>query len=61
MIDRHVGWEVYQAYRSGSNKFLDKVRDSRNVGEIKALLERTPKENGTLSSLDLARLGSLIG
>lgn len=74
IASRHLGWEIYGA-NSGftapegdptrifvPHESLEKLdKDHANYPEIMALLQKEAKpENGTLSSVDLARLGALI-
>ncbi len=63
IIDRHVGWEVYGAFRKMNQAerqlFLDKFKGDSRL-KITALLNKVPKPNNTLSSLDLTTLGNLL-
>src|SRR3989344_8368304 len=60
MIDRHAGWEAYRAYNDERVKdFLERIPKEKADG-IKKLLEKPPKENGTLGASDLAELGKLL-
>src|SRR4030042_879965 len=52
--DRHLGWEVYAAYQSGNHSFLNKLKDRNIRAEIEDYLLKPSKDNGTLSSRDLA-------
>ena len=61
IVDRHVGWEVYGAYHGDQQgSILERLKTNRRFREIKAYLDKAPKANGTLSSYDLAALGSLL-
>lgn len=58
MIDRQVGWEVY---RMKKENFADKFKKHPLYARLQELLRRVPKNsNGSLSSKDLAELGSVI-
>lgn len=59
IVNRHTGWEVYKAHSGGERAFLERLR-GEGKEEIMGLLAHEPKENGTLSSYELARLGELI-
>lgn len=61
IIDRHIGWEAYQAFKADGDIFMEKIKNHPNRSKIQVFLQKTPKENGTLSSLELADLGSLLG
>ena len=58
IVCRQAGWELYRAYHNGNTSFAEKVK-GENEKEFRILLEKAPKDNGTLSSLDLARLGEV--
>lgn len=62
ILNRHTGWEIYGAYKTHpAHEFLDRLKkDKESYSKIINLLEKSPKENGTLSSKDLAELGFLI-
>ncbi len=61
IVNRHVGWEVYRAFRTGEdNGLLNKLASHEQVEHIRTLLMKSPKENGTLSSNELAELGELL-
>ena len=59
IINRHIGWELYKAYHGGERSFVEKAKD-HNYEELKMLLERQPKENGTISSFELAWIGEIV-
>jgi hypothetical protein len=68
IIDRHVGWEVYGAYRKMTDEekrvFLSKFTNDIVSQQISLLLNKIPKMDNTfsktLSSLDLSTLGNLV-
>lgn len=60
IVNRHLGWEAYGAYnQNGQKEFLEKIPADKRPS-ILVLLERKPKDNGTLSSKELAELGALL-
>jgi hypothetical protein len=62
IMHRHIGWEAYQAYKSDP-EFKKKMDDKYEWGakrEVYDLFNRQPKENGTLSSKELAALGRCL-
>lgn len=59
IVNRHVGWEAYGSSRQGDNDFLDLLSEDKQSAVIE-LLTQPPKENGTLSSKELAELGALL-
>ena len=59
IVHRHVGWEVYAAWRRGEKDFLERTPE-KTRNQIVGYLEREPKHRGTLSSDELAELGSLL-
>jgi hypothetical protein len=59
IVDRHVGWEAYAAWRSGDKAFINRVPESTRNRALE-YLEREPKQRGTLPSNELAELGSLL-
>lgn len=62
ILNRHLGWELYRHFQDGTKQeFFDRLRVSSQGFAIGRLLEAEPKENGTLSSSDLAELGRLAG
>lgn len=62
MIDRHVGWEIYTKYINLPFSDRDKFIADHDLGtsEVITLLNTAPNSSNTLSSKDLAALGSLI-
>lgn len=60
--DRHFGWELYTKGNAGKQEFeMSKaLEDALEIPEVKKLFKKKPKENGTLSSKDLAELGRLV-
>lgn len=61
IVDRHIGWEVYDAYNGKKERgFLKIIEGGPRNSDIMNLLNKNPKSNGTLSSADLALLGSLL-
>jgi hypothetical protein len=56
---RHLGWEAYKAFQE-SSEWKSKIRNRPFWAKVKPYLERPPKENGTLSSLELAELGAAL-
>jgi hypothetical protein len=62
IVNRHVGWEAYESYKKKERLFVNFVMglpmDVRK--QIQALLNKKSKENGTLSSYDLAILGEFL-
>lgn len=66
IVNRHIGWEVYENYigsKSSEKEYMDvkKLESHPQFKEIEQLLKKSPKKDGQLSSLDLAKLGSFIG
>lgn len=60
IVNRHLGWEAYGAYNQNEQKeFLEKIPADKRLS-ILGLLKRRPKDNGTLSSKELAELGALL-
>jgi hypothetical protein len=57
IVDRHVGWE---AYRAKDKKFARKFKKHPLFKTLNEYLNKKPKENGDLSSKDLAELGALL-
>ena len=62
---RHLGWEFYRNYNllhsEGMNDVLYALEgDEDRFEKIQSLLRKKPKENGTLSSKELEKLGHLI-
>lgn len=69
VIDRHIGWETYNAYREGAPCFRDATIWERihpqNRAAIEELLSHPPKGHGepgegTLPAHELAKLGALL-
>jgi hypothetical protein len=60
IVDRHVGWEAYNAFMAKDGEFMDNLARIPNAEQVKAILTIPAKKNGTLSALDLARLGALL-
>lgn len=60
IVDRHVGWEAYHNFRLNNQSFINIVNAHHKVREIWAILNKPPKDNGELSSFDLAALGTLL-
>lgn len=62
MVYRHFGWELYQKWQVPAEREIieNLIASAPNPTEIEALLDKTPKENNTLSSKDLAELGGLV-
>ena len=59
VVDRHVGWEAYAAWRRGDRDFVEQL-SLVSRGRALSYLEREPKQRGTLSSNELAELGSAL-
>lgn len=57
IVDRHVGWELFNT-RSRPTSSLRKAYADHT--EIRELLDMKPKDNGTLSSKNLALLGCSV-
>src|SRR3989344_1497403 len=61
IINRHLGWEAYAAFRSNAApEWKQKIMGDRKFANAVELLNRPPKQNNTLSSKDLAELGSIL-
>lgn len=58
IVNRHIGWELYGAYTNGNRGFVEKIGTGEKE-EVEELLKTPPKENRTLPSYKLARLGML--
>jgi len=60
IVNRHIGWEIFGNFKEDTSIVdrLNKSDDSFN--RIVELLDKTPKENQTLSSYDLGELGKYI-
>ncbi len=56
IVNRHLGWEAYAAHKADPSAAW---AQSKPAGVLE-LLGKTPKENNTLSSRDLAELGDLL-
>jgi len=60
IVNRHIGWEAFAAFTKRGNKdFIRHVPKERRETALE-YLGRVPKENGTLSSKELAELGALL-
>ena len=61
IVDRHVGWEAFAAYNGNEERdFVGQIHNPEIRTQVTSYLDRTPKENGTLSSKELAELGALL-
>jgi subtilisin-like proprotein convertase family protein len=63
IANRHIGWEVYAAFKQGEEKeFLNRLDpEDLHFNEINLLLNKEPKKDvETLGSKDLSELGRLI-
>jgi hypothetical protein len=59
IVDRHIGWEAYGAYnKSEDRNFIEKLGATKD--KVLEFLNKEAKNNGTLSSKDLAALGALV-
>jgi len=61
IINRHLGWEAYAAFRgNAAPEWKQTIASDRRFANALALLNKPPKQNGSLSSKDLAELGKLL-
>lgn len=61
IINRHLGWEAYAAFNSPQNPdFRNRITADSRFTKALDLLRKSPKENRTLSSKDLAELGAVL-
>jgi hypothetical protein len=58
IIDRHVGWEVYN--QPNKLEIAEVVKEVTKRDQLMQYLNKAPKTNGTLSSKDLAKIGEII-
>lgn len=59
IADRHLGWEAYMTYR-GNPTWRKQIDGDSRYAKAQEYFSRSPKENGTLSSLELAELGKIL-
>jgi len=61
IINRHLGWEAYAVFHNNTDpKWRQKIVSDRNFSGALELLNKQPKQNGSLSSKDLAELGKIL-
>ncbi len=61
MADRQAGFEAYASYRKHTFLVMKNIKDKHLKKQIQAMLDLRPKkENNTLSSKQLAKLGSFL-
>lgn len=64
IIDRHLGWEAYAVFNNPATeerqRWKEKILGDPRYSKALAFLNKTPKENRTLSSKDLAELGAIL-
>ena len=59
IINRHLGWEAYAAFQSNL-EYRNRIINNISVAPTLKFFNTSPKENGTLSSYELAELGKLL-
>ncbi len=60
IIDRHIGWELYSGNRNNKEMKTYLYEKFNTNSEIMSFLNKKPKKNNDLSSIDLASLGKLV-
>lgn len=61
IINRHLGWEAYAAFRGNvAQEWRQKIMSDRKFSNALELLNKSPKQNNSLSSRDLAELGKIL-
>ncbi len=60
IVNRHIGWEAFAAHQHGDTDFVQRIPQANREKAIEYLRRAPKRENGSLSSKELAELGALI-